>query len=65
MSTWLWVLIIVVVVVLVFGVIRRRALTARRQRPGHGRRSWWTRPTAWRRGRWVQAQWAQPTTQRC
>jgi hypothetical protein len=29
-------------------------LTALRQRPGHGRRSCWTRPTAWRRG-WVQA----------
>jgi hypothetical protein len=31
-----------------------RPLTALRQRRGHGRRSCWTRPTAWRRGR-VQA----------
>ena len=30
-----------------------RPLTALRQRPDHGRRSCWTRPTAWRRGRWV------------
>jgi hypothetical protein len=39
-----------------------RPLTARRQRPGHGWRCCWTRPTIWRWGRWVQAQWAQPTT---
>jgi hypothetical protein len=53
MSTWWWVLIIVVVLVL--GVWRDPAspLTMRRQQPDHGRRSWWTRPTAWRRGRWV------------
>jgi hypothetical protein len=40
-------------------------LTALRHQPDHGWRSCWTRPTAWRRGRWVQAQQAQPTTQRC
>jgi hypothetical protein len=40
-------------------------LTALRQRPDHGWRSCSTRPTAWRRGRWVQAQRAPPTTQRC
>jgi hypothetical protein len=40
-------------------------LTALRHQPDHGWRSCWTRPTAWRRGRWVQAQRAQPTTQRC
>jgi hypothetical protein len=40
-------------------------LTARRQRPGHRWRSWWIRPTAWRRGRWVHAQWAPPISQRC
>jgi hypothetical protein len=40
-------------------------LTARRHQPDHGWRSCSTRPTAWRRGRCVQAQRAQPTTQRC
>jgi hypothetical protein len=40
-------------------------LTALRQRPGHGWRSCWSRPTVWRHGRCVQAQRAQPTTQRC
>jgi hypothetical protein len=30
-----------------------RPLTARHQRPDHGRRSCSTRPTAWRRGRWA------------
>jgi hypothetical protein len=40
-------------------------LTALRQRPDHGWRSCSTRPTAWRRGRWIQAQRAPPTTQRC
>jgi hypothetical protein len=40
-------------------------LTGLRRRPGHGWRSCWTGPTAWRRGRWVQVQRAQPTTQCC
>jgi hypothetical protein len=49
----------------VWRVAASRPLTALRQRPGHGWRSCWTRPTAWRRGRWVQVQRAQPTSQRC
>jgi hypothetical protein len=39
-------------------------LTARRQRPDHGRRSCSTRPTAWWRGRWSRPSGPQPTTQR-
>ena len=62
MSTWLWVLIVVVVLVLVFGVMRRGAAHGVAPRPGHRRRSCWSGPTAWRGGRWVQAQRAQPTT---
>jgi len=49
----------------VWRVAASRPLTALRGRPGHGWRSCWTGPTAWRRGRWVQVQRAQPTSQRC
>jgi hypothetical protein len=40
-------------------------LTALRHQPVHSWRSCWTRPTAWRRGRWVRPSWPKPTTQRC